>query len=361
MKVTKIVVTGGPCGGKSTGLQWIDKAFSEMGYKVLFIPETATELISGGVAPWTAASNAEFQKCVMSLQLKKEEVFTLAAKGMDADKVLIVCDRGAVDNKAYMTDAEYAEVLEYAGRSPITLRDSYDAVFHLVTAAKGAEKFYTTDNNSARTETIPQAAALDDKLISVWTGHPHLRILDNSTDFKGKMERLTAEIASFLGEPEPCETERKFLIEYPDINELENNPLCDSVEITQTYILEEGADECRVRKRGKNGEYIYSKTSKTKVSDIIRKEIEDRISEEEYNSLLSKADPERKELRKTRYCLVSGSQYFEIDIYPFRNDIAIMEIELASENDEVIFPEGIRIIKEVTGDDEYKNSSLAKK
>ncbi len=361
MKITKIVVTGGPCGGKSTGLKWIEKAFSDMGYKVLFVPETATELISGGVAPWTTASNAEFQKCVMSLQLKKEEVFTLAAKGMDADKVLIVCDRGAVDNKAYMTDEEYTGVLEFVGRNRFTLRDSYDAVFHLVTAAKGAEKFYTTDNNSARTETIPQAAALDDKLISVWTGHPHLRIIDNSTDFEGKMKRLIAEIASFLGEPEPRETERKFLIEYPDINGLENNPLCESVEITQTYILEEGADECRVRRRGKDGEFAYFKTSKTKISDIKRTEIEDRISEEEYNCLLSKADPGRNEIRKTRYCLVSDNQYFEIDIYPFWNDKAIMEIELTDESQEIIFPKNIKVIKEVTEDDEYKNSSLAKK
>ena len=94
---------------------------------------------------------------------------------MKQEKVLIVCDRGALDNKAYMTDAEFASVLESMGLNEVELRDSYDAVFHLVTAAKGAEKFYTTANNVARTETVEQAAALDDKLIAAWTGHPHLR------------------------------------------------------------------------------------------------------------------------------------------------------------------------------------------
>ncbi len=361
MKITKIVVTGGPCAGKSTGLQWINKAFSDMGYTVLFVPETATELISGGVAPWTVGTNADFQKCVMSLQLKKEETFELAAKTMNTDKVLIVCDRGAVDNKAYMTEEEFSQVLGFANTDEVILRDSYDAVFHLVTAAKGAEKFYTTANNTARTETVEQAAQLDEKLISVWTGHPHLRIIDNSTDFEGKMKRLTAEIASFLGEPEPFETERKFLIEYPDTDELSNNPFCKKIEISQTYILEENADECRVRKRGANGKYIYFKTSKTRVSDIQRIETEERISEEEYNELLEKADPSRNEIRKTRYCLVSGNMYFEIDIYPFWNDKAIMEIELTDESQEIVFPENIKIIKEVTEDDEYKNSSLAKK
>ena len=54
------------------------------------------------------------------------------------------------------------------------------------------------------------AAALDDKLIAAWTGHPHLRIIDNSTEFEDKLKRLIAEISSFLGEPEPYEIERKF-------------------------------------------------------------------------------------------------------------------------------------------------------
>ena len=111
-EVTKIVVTGGPCAGKSTAMSWIQNAFTQMGYTVLFIPETATELITGGVAPWTCATNGDFQKCLLRLQLEKEKVFELGAKTMDAAKVLIVCDRGALDNKAYMDGLEFATVLD---------------------------------------------------------------------------------------------------------------------------------------------------------------------------------------------------------------------------------------------------------
>jgi len=53
MSICKIVITGGPCAGKTTGMSWIQNAFTERGYTVLFIPETAAELISGGVAPWS--------------------------------------------------------------------------------------------------------------------------------------------------------------------------------------------------------------------------------------------------------------------------------------------------------------------
>ena len=192
VQITKIVVTGGPCAGKTTAMSWIQNYFSKLGYTVLFVPETATELIGGGLAPWTCGTGMDFQRCLLRLQLEKEKVFEKGASTMRADKVLIVCDRGALDNKAYMTDLEFAMIVSEMESSEVELRDSYDAVFHLVTAAKGAVQFYTTANNTARTETPEQAAMLDDKLIAAWTGHPHLRIIDNATAFEDKIKRLVA-------------------------------------------------------------------------------------------------------------------------------------------------------------------------
>lgn len=358
--ITKIVITGGPCAGKTTAMSWIQNAFTQMGYTVLFVAETATQLITGGVAPWTCGTNCEFQKCQLSMQLHKEKVFEQAAKTMDVPKVLIVCDRGALDNKVYMNDLEFEQVLEFLGTNEIELRDKYDAVFHLVTAAKGAEEFYTTENNSARTETVAEAAALDDKLISAWTGHPHLRVIDNSSNFEDKMKRLIAEITSFLGEPEPYEIERKFLIEYPDMKWLGSIPNCRRVEIIQTYLKADDDEEIRVRQRGADGHYIYYQTTKRRISSIKRVEIERRLSESEYIRLLMNADTTMRQIRKDRYCLTYDNQYFEIDVYPFWNDKAILEIELSDENAEIRFPKEIAVIKEVTDDESYKNAALAK-
>jgi len=360
MTITKIVITGGPCAGKSTAMSWIQNAFTQEGYTVLFVPETATELITGGVAPWTCGTNADFQKCLIRLQLEKEKTFTAAAQTMSTEKVLIVCDRGALDNKAYMQAEEFAQILLDMGMSEVELRDSYDAVFHLVTAAKGAAEFYTTANNAARTETVEQATALDDKLISAWTGHPHLRIIDNMTEFEGKMKRLIAEISAFLGEPEPLEIERKFLIEYPDVAQLEANPNCQRIEIIQTYLRSSDGEEVRVRQRGMDGHYIYFQTTKRKISELKRIEVEKRLSKEEYLTLLMEADTSKRQIRKTRYCLTYEGQYFEIDVYPFWQDKAILEIELADGEQTVRFPSWIRVIKEVTDDESYKNASLAK-
>lgn len=360
MQLHKIVITGGPCGGKSSAQKYVKAYFEERGYTVLFVPETATELITGGVAPWTCGKNVDHQKCQMKLQLTKEAVFEYAASTMPKDKILIVCDRGAIDNCAYMNDEEFEETLHYINKNAVELRDGYDAVFHLVTAADGAEAYYTTENNAARTETVEEAIALDRRLIAAWCGHPHLRVIDNSTDFKGKMERLLAEIASFLGEGEHYEIERKFLIKRPDLARLESDPACHRVDIVQTYLTSEDGKEVRIRQRGEYGVYSYYKTVKYG-SGVKRVEEEEHIGEGTYLSLMKYADPAYRPIRKTRYLYVYKAQYFEIDVYPTIPDEAIVEIELCREDEKVTLPDFFTVVREVTDDPFYKNRSLARR
>ncbi len=358
--VKKIVLTGGPCAGKTTALTWINNYFSNRGYNVLFVPETATELISNGVAPWTCKTNYDYQSFQIRLQKMKESIFEEAAKKMKGNKVLIVCDRGVLDNKAYMEGYEFKRLLKENNTNEVKERDSYDAVFHLVSAAKGKEDVYTLDNNSARTESVEEARVLDDKIISSWTGHPHFRIIDNSTEFEEKLERLLKEIASFLGEPEPFEIERKYLISFPNIKELESMPNCTKVDITQTYLKSEDGVERRIRARGIDGDYLYYLTEKRNITGIKRIETEKRLTQDEYLRLLMEADNKLHPIHKTRYCLSDNNQYFEIDIYPEWDKQAIMEIELRSEDQEIKLPDFINIIKEVTEDEAYKNYNMAR-
>ena len=360
-KTAMIVITGGPCAGKSTAMSWVQNAFTQKGYTVLFIAETASELITGGVTPVSCVTNADFQNCLLGLQIAKERTYVEAAQRMDVKKVLIVCDRGALDNKAYMSSIEFCNVLNKLDTNEVSLRDNYDAVFHLVTAANGAEKFYTLANNKARSETPEQAREIDDKIIAAWTGHPHLRVIDNATGFEEKMRRLVKEISSFLGEPEPLEIERKYLIRFPNIKQLESMPNCQKIDILQTYLKTGNeSEEVRIRQRGFDNHYIYFKTVKRDVSGLTRVETEERLSKDEYLLLLMDADQNYRQIRKTRYCLTYDNKYFEIDIYPFWDDKAIAEIELSSEDETVKFPDFLEIIKEVTLDESYKNKSLAK-
>ena len=357
-KITKIVLSGGPCAGKTSALSAIKKEFEPMGYTVLTVAETATEMINGGVAPWTCGKPADFQRLRLELQLEKESVYERAAGTMPCEKVLIVCDRGALDSKCYMTDETFRETLASLGKSETELRDSYDAVFHLVSAAKGDGSYYVTGKGTGRGESAERSAQLDDLVISAWCGHPHLRLIGCFSDFGDKMKKLNKEIASFLGEPEPLEIERKYLIEYPDIDMLSSSPFCRKTEIEQIYLA---GGKGRIRRRGDNGSYLYFHTVKRGIDPLKRVEIERRITADEYEDLKRFADPERKTLMKERYCLVYKEQYFEIDVFPFWSDKALMEIELADESDAVDLPPFIKVTREVTGEGEYKNSTIAKR
>ena len=359
-KIVKIVITGGPCAGKTTSMSVIQKELSKKNWKVLFLPETATELITAGIAPWTAKTNGDFQKYLMRLQIFKERIFEQAAEEMKDEKILIVCDRGLLDNKIYMTDEEFNDCLKELDKSEVELRDNYDGVFHLVTAANGAVDFYTTANNSARTETPEQAIEIDNGLINSWTGHPHLRVIDNSSDFGHKLDKLIQEIYSLLGEPTPFEIERKFLIKYPNLEKLTALPYCKKVNIIQTYLVDSGDfEERRIRQRGENGNYVYYETAKKRITKSKRVEVEKRLTEREYIELLMEADITRGQIRKDRYCLTYNNLYYEIDVYPFWKDKAIMEIELKHEKDTFEIPEFIQVIKEVTGDSQYYNYNIA--
>lgn len=86
--------------------------------------------------------------------------------------VLIITDRGCMDNLAYVGKDAREIIFKETGWTKELIRDSrYDLVLHLVTAAKGAEDFYTQSNNEARRETIEEAQFMDQMTELVWSGH----------------------------------------------------------------------------------------------------------------------------------------------------------------------------------------------
>ena len=154
------------------------------------------------------------------------------------------------------------------------------------------------------------------------------------------------------------EIERKYLIAMPDPAFLAANAIPSQIE--QTYLTPPDPNvTARVRKRGREGDWTYTHTQKIRLSDLRRIEDEREIGEEEYRRLLLQADPAKRVIRKTRWVLPWQGQSFEIDVYPFWTDRAIMEIEMEDEGQAVELPPRIRILRDVTADLRYTNSSLA--
>ncbi len=346
--ILKIVLTGGPCGGKTSAKKYINSFFSKHGYNVIFVPESATEVIAGGFKRGTA----RFQREVYENQLKNEEKAHLQAKG----KTLIVCDRGTMDSLAYYPEGNFEKFLNSHKSNEIKEMDRYDAVFHLESTACNACEFYT-NSEGHRTETATEAKKLDERTLSAWVGHNHLRIIESNSNFEIKMQKLIDEIAYFAGIYGCLEIEKKFLVEKPEIKMLENMPLCRGVDITQVYLKSENGTGRRIRNR--EGCCYY--TEKRRISNGIREESEYKITKSQYENLLKEADENCSPIEKTRYCFVYKGKYFELDIFPFMETRALLEIELKSPDEEFEIPLFINILEDVTDSKEYTNLALAKK
>ncbi|VDK67276.1 unnamed protein product [Onchocerca ochengi] len=204
--IYKIVLTGGPCGGKTTGQDRLRTFFEEIGWKVYTVPETANILLGGGVkfAELTQEQAYKFQKDLLLTLLRIETVFFNQANASSAERILIICDRGAMDPSAYVDKKSWARILEEVNLDQFSLReDRYDQILHMTTAADGAEEYYTLANSNVRSETVQEAIEQDRLTRDAWLGHPRVDVIENvgCKSFDDKILRLIAALCSRMGLP----------------------------------------------------------------------------------------------------------------------------------------------------------------
>lgn len=202
--ITRIVLTGGPCAGKTTTLALIIEHFTQKGYKVFAIPEVPTIFTQAGMNYLT--SNKDFfyegEKATLEIQLMFEDRFYRMAQTC-TKPCLIVYDRGAMDISAYMQPEVWEDITKSVGTTSAELIKRYDAVFHLKTAAHGASKYYNTATNAQRYEEATEegmqiARMLDDKVLAAWAPHPHRTIINTNEDFFFKMNQVISAIEEVL-------------------------------------------------------------------------------------------------------------------------------------------------------------------
>ena len=356
----RIVLTGGPCAGKTTAMSNITDRLRSLGFNVFVVPEVATMLILGGISLLDADPSVVMMKqaAMLETQLSLEKTFVKMASMSDRSTVILY-DRGTMDSSAFVQPHLWQAILDSHGWTTVGLRDKhYDAVIHLVTAAIGAPEAYTLENNAARSETPELAAEIDSRIKEAWIGHPHLRVIDNSTDFAEKIRRVTAAICNVVGVPEPLERERKFLVTHVD---LRHATKIVTVDIEQTYLKSE-ADVARVRKRGQDRSFTYTYTVKREIQPGKNVEREKMITSKDYLSYLEEADQDRVMIRKKRTCFLWKNSYYELDVFiePF-NGVCLLELESDEDNSPCEIPPWIKIDREVTDDPAYSNANIAKK
>jgi CYTH domain-containing protein/predicted ATPase len=363
--ISKIVLTGGPCAGKTTALVRVIEHFSSLGYKVFTIPEVPTLFTQAGMNYLTTNKGFFYQgeKATLEIQMALEDKFFLMAQQCTDQPCLIVCDRGTMDISAYMAPDVWNQITSDVGTSTPELRGRYDAVLHLVSAADGAEQFYTTANNASRNEANDEAGLqiarqLDKKVIHAWTGHPHLRVINNSEDFDKKLNRVIKEISLVLGLPLPIVDERKYKVEV--IGELPDD--FTESEISQTYLSCEPDCEVRLRRRGWGGKWVNVHTTRKRISQKEEIVTERQLNNNLYETMLALADPERQTIHKLRKSFIWKGQYFELDTYLDQlQGLVILETKGITEHKSVKFPPFIRVLEDITGSLKYYNYNLARR
>jgi CYTH domain-containing protein len=104
---------------------------------------------------------------------------------------------------------------------------------------------------------------------------------------------------------------------------------------------------------------LYTYAEKKKLGSGIWQKVERVLAREEYQRLIGEANPNLRRILKTRYTFSYEHQYFQLDAFTTPIQLTILEVELTESTQEVLMPPFIKVIKEVTDDEEYSNARIA--
>jgi len=173
----RIVVTGGPGGGKTTAAELFRR---EIGERVVVVPEAATLLFSGGFPRSSdLIARRAAQRAIYHVQRNLEDV----QSARFPDRVLL-CDRGTIDGAAYWPD-EPSKFYEAVGTTEAVELARYDCVIFFESAATGGVSI--EGGNPVRVETNAEAVALDSKLRGIWSKHPRFVVVPHDPSFFKKL------------------------------------------------------------------------------------------------------------------------------------------------------------------------------
>ena len=173
----RIVLTGGPGAGKTAVLEAIKHSLCS---HVTVLAESAG-IVFGGGFPRVDSIGARraAQRAIFHVQLELETVADEEAFA------IVLCDRGLVDSMAYWPGP--GDFWSAVGMTREKALARYDAVIHL--RVPDALHGYGR-GNPLRIESAAEAAAIDERILEGWTGHPHRHIVAATSDFLAKVSRV---------------------------------------------------------------------------------------------------------------------------------------------------------------------------
>lgn len=185
----RIVLTGGPGGGKTTAADLFRR---EIGKKVVVVPETATMLFTGGFPRvGEPKARAATQRAIFHAQVALEDIQGALYPGR-----VLLCDRGTIDGAAFWPEEAPEGFFKTMGTTLQAELERYDAVIFFESAAVG--DISIEGGNPARTESNAQARELDIRLRDLWSKHPNFHFIPHSASFFEKLRGGLAELQQIV-------------------------------------------------------------------------------------------------------------------------------------------------------------------
>jgi len=372
-RIHKLVLTGGPCGGKTTGQAHLATFFESLGWKVFRVPETATVLMSGGIAfgDLNEEQVLDFQEHLVATMMALEDTyFSMAEKCIQ--NVLIIADRGVMDASAFISRDAWEKILTKLGLEDIEISDNrYNHVVHMQSAAIGAEKFYTVEEHVARFEGIEMARERDKRAMDAWRDHPYVDIIDNRADFDSKINRLidlvVKRIGINVGDRFNVNARKvKFVVsELPPDSEFPVK--FTDFQVVHHYLHSSQKEyQTRLRKRVRNGRATFTFTVRKPEIQGQIVELKQPISQRDYTNLLAHRDDNHLPVFKIRRSFLYENQQYQLDIYraPCHSrcqGLVLLETFTPASDEELIasLPPFLKVKKNTTGDPAFSMYNLS--
>jgi len=349
---------------------------SALGFRCYASPEAATILISSGARPtfggpggWSSETLEHFQDGIVSLCTSMEEALVRVALSRDEPSVILL-DRGIADGAAYLSDDEYAQLVARHGMTREEVFARYDLVVHLTTAAIGTAA-YTTANNEARLETADQAVEVDFKLRNAWSGHPNHVVVDNSTEFEGKVWRVTQQVANLVGLPAGKSCRRRFLLADGVPTEALVPERHVASEVRRTYLkpTKEGTDGS-VTHRTQGGQETFVHRLQTAGGEQVEKLMTRREFEtaRRWHADAAASSVRKQTVTFTAEAEEDGSRhevYCSLETYlepPALAGARLLNVGADRKDSSLVLPEGVRgaVLREVTGEASFDEVQITR-
>lgn len=180
MDTYKIVLTGGPCGGKTESIQFLSDKLIEQHYSVKIIDETANSLLRLGYMPSVNISIFDFQNLLFKIQFLNEYM-------SEGKSNILLCDRGLFDGKVYIGNDDFQKILDLNKVKEKEVFSTYDGALYF----RSISYEYPDEFSKKRIYESPEVGRIrDERCKEIWIDKIVPCNYDNLDGFENKQKMI---------------------------------------------------------------------------------------------------------------------------------------------------------------------------